>query len=474
MALKQFTICFDNIGEDRFLRNDEKYHDFLFSSDWNLFNTKNKKLIHLKDVLIPVYANFNFEEGEKYKGIPTGQSYIDEDGEIINHEVITLEDHPNRLKYKASNENILISSLRLAKSPALFFEKEDLSEYVFSNGFYIFNVRKNWNKKFIRFVLRTKRLKAILDNHIYRGIGISAFKEEDLLRIKIPYVLKKEQDKLVSQIEPIEKKIKYLKAKITPPRAIINKVFAEAFGLDTEKTSKIEQEKYFFISNDITSRNSNLRTSVRWNKIEPIQKILYENNPYINKLGKYITSTKNGWSPNCRETDTEYFVLGVNSISKDSVIKFDDLKTSNEQKTNLSEYYVKENDLFVSRGNTVDLVALASVVKNLPEDKYIIFPDLFIRIEVNDKELLKEYLAYLFNSIIGRFYFKYSAKGKNQTMVKISSEELNNFYLPVPPLNIQQKIIDEIKAELDIQEEIKNQIETERNKIDKIIEKAIS
>jgi len=37
----------------------------------------------------------------------------------------------------------------------------------------------------------------------------------------------------------------------------------------------------------------------------------------------------------------------------------------------------------------------------------------------------------------------------------------------------QQKIVDEIKTELDKQEEIKSKIESERNKIDEIIEKAI-
>ena len=41
------------------------------------------------------------------------------------------------------------------------------------------------------------------------------------------------------------------------------------------------------------------------------------------------------------------------------------------------------------------------------------------------------------------------------------------------PLKAQQKIVDEIKVELDKQEAIKNQIKRERNKTDKIIEKAI-
>lgn len=474
MGLKAFTISVADISKDPYLRSDEKYYSFLFSSDWNLFGSQRNNLISLKDILKDDYVLFDYQEDEEYKGIPTGQTYLDEDGDIKDFQLVTIDAHPGRLKFKVSNDNILISSLRLAKSPALFFGNQDLSEYVFSNGFYIFKVKNGWNNKFVLYILRTKKLKNILDNHIYRGIGISAYKKEDLLKIKIPLISKEKQDQIVKQIEPIEKKIRNLKAQIKQPQEVINKVFAREFDFDLDDINSTEQMKYFSISNDITYRNLNLRSSVRWNKISPIQTVLYKDNPFIEKLGKYIVSTKNGWSPNCRESDSEYYVFNVNSISKSSVINYEDLKTSDEHRNGLDEYFAKEGDLFISRGNTIDLVALASVVENMPEDKNIIFPDLFIRLEINEDYLSKKYLANLFNSVIGRFYFKYSAKGKNQTMVKISSDELHNFYLPIPPLKLQVKIVDEIKVELDKQEQVKKQIETERNKIDEIIKKAIS
>lgn len=164
----------------------------------------------------------------------------------------------------------------------------------------------------------------------------------------------------------------------------------------------------------------------------------------------------------------------MNCISKNGIVNYDDMKVSDQIRENIDSYFAKNGDLFVSRGNTVDLVALASVVEDMPDDKDIIFPDLFIRLDVDDNYLDKKYLAYLFNSIIGRLYFKYSAKGKNQTMVKISSGELNNFYLPAPPLDMQQRVVDEIKTELYAQEKIKSDIEAERNKTDEIIEDAIN
>lgn len=221
-------------------------------------------------------------------------------------------------------------------------------------------------------------------------------------------------------------------------------------------------------------RNEQIRGSYRWYKLQEIQNLLYKNNHHIFKLGTFIKEIKNGWSPNCKESDNLYAVFGIDALSKETTIKFDSLKYTNETKANISDFFVREGDFFVSRGNTTDLVALASIVEFSDVEMDIIFPDLFIKI-IFDKTLINNrYMAYLFNSIIGRLYFKYSAKGKNQTMVKISSSELNNFYLPIPSLHLQQKIVDEIKAELDKQEKIKNQIETERNKIDELIEKSIS
>jgi type I restriction enzyme S subunit len=225
MGLKTFNILLTEISKDSHLRNDEKYHSFLFSSDWNLFSSKSKKLIPLKEILFDDYTLFDYQEDNEYKGIPTGQTYIDEDGDIKDYQLVTADNHPGRLKYKISNNNILISSLRLARSPALYFENIDLSRHVFSNGFYVFKVKEGWNNKFILYVLRTNKLKNILDNHIYRGIGISAYKKEDLLKIKIPVIPKADQDLIVAQIEPIEKNITSLKTQIKQPQEIINKIF---------------------------------------------------------------------------------------------------------------------------------------------------------------------------------------------------------------------------------------------------------
>ncbi len=120
---------------------------------------------------------------------------------------------------------ILISSLRLAKSPALLFETLDFEEYVFSNGFYSFVVHNGWNKKYVLYLVRSKRIKENLDNNIYRGIGISSYRVEDFLRIEVRDTPLYEQNQTVEKIEVIEKEIEQLKETILSDQDIIDSRF---------------------------------------------------------------------------------------------------------------------------------------------------------------------------------------------------------------------------------------------------------
>lgn len=470
MGLKVFTVDFKELSKDSYLRNDEKYHEFLFSSDWNLFNSLHKKLIPLKNILTDDYNLFDYEEGEEYKGIPTGQAYLDEDGEIKDFQLVTAEYHPGRLKYKVSNENILISSLRLAKSPALFFENEDLTEYVFSNGFYIFKVNQKWNKKFILYILRTKKLKNILDNHIYRGIGISAYKKEDLLNIKIPLIPKSEQDKIVSKIEPIENKIKELKDKIKKPQEVINRVFARKFGFDLEKFEETKKIKSYYLDFFTFGNNRDLRNSVKFHR-EAGAFVMKELTEITNKKIKDFISEPivlgKGISPKEYDDDGDYFYISMANIknwqfeSEDSKLVSKAFSKKNMNKT------VSKNDILLARSGegTIGKVALID-----DEDLQGIFADFTMRIRLQNYNPLFAY--YYFRTEYFQYLVEINKKGLGNN-TNIFPNQIQEFPLIDIPLKTQQKIVDEIKAELDKQELLKQQITTERNKIDKIIEECI-
>jgi type I restriction enzyme S subunit len=218
--------------------------------------------------------------------------------------------------------------------------------------------------------------------------------------------------------------------------------------------------------------NSSLRFSYRWNKAGRIQEKLLTTSDDFVRLGKYIIKTRNGYSPECKESDSKTLVLGIDSISKNTNLSFDNPKYSDAAIPNKQEYTVCDGDFFVSRGNTTDLVALASVAHICEETEPVIFPDLMIRIDFTS-DVNKRYMAYIFNSFVGRLYFKYATKGKNQTMVKASAKELCDFYVPLPSLDEQQRIVNEIQAKMNKQNDVKSQIADLREKIDAIIERVL-
>jgi len=58
-------------------------------------------------------------------------------------------------------------------------------------------------------------------------------------------------------------------------------------------------------------------------------------------------------------------------------------------------------------------------------------------------------------------------------MVKISSSELYNFYLPIPKIEIQRKVVEKIKNQIKVQNSIDKEIEKNMAEINLIIEAAI-
>jgi type I restriction enzyme S subunit len=356
----------------------------------------------------------------------------------------------------------------LAKSPALYFESEDLLDYVFSNGFYIYKVKEGWNKKFILYVLRTKRLKDVLDNHIYRGIGISAYKNEDLKKIKIPLIPKSTQNQIVAQIEPIEKKIKELKAQITPPKEIINKVFAREVGFDLEKLGELKKEKFFEVNFPKISNYHSLRFDVK------NQKYLDVFNDIIKDFGssfflKSISKDKGKYGANEpakdgeKGIDTRYIrITDVDSVGN---LSDDDWKTAE----NIAEEYLLKDDdfLFARSGNTVGKTFLYDSNKH----EEAIFAGYFIKFNLDFTNLDKLFFLYYTKSFIYNFWIRGIVRIKGQP--NINANEYLELKIPNITLKDQQKIVDEIKIELDKQEEINKKIQTERSEIDHIIEKAI-
>ena len=333
------------------------------------------------------------EEGQTYKGIPTGQKYINKYGLIENYDLVGLDDCPNRIKYEITSNNILISSLRLAKAPATYFENIDLEEYIFSNGFYIFNVKNGWNKKYITKILQLEKIKSILDENIYRGIGISSYKAEDLLKIEIRDISIKDQLKTLKIIYPLEEEITKLILEKEDSQEIIDLVFKNYFGYDYDTFERLETEQTQFKKFDAFANNIDIRFSAKYHRKAGIFATdeLSKNSVKIKKALSNISMTGKGISPKDFEEDTECYYITMADISTWE-IDYQNLKTVSaeyEDKNSLKkpkgekESYstkVKKGDILMMRSGEGGIGKVALVT----QDINAIFSDFIIRFRFDE------------------------------------------------------------------------------------------
>ncbi|AXT63241.1 hypothetical protein D1816_23795 [Aquimarina sp. AD10] len=471
MGVKTTTFKFSDFSTHNLVRVDFKYLNFKknIELDYN-------KFYKVKDVLKSYYKGFAFkgkdfsEEGKIYaiKGDSFNQDFsID----YQNCSFLPDDFYSNGIydRFKVNKNDIIISLVgSIGKMVVVNDDKKSLLN---QNNIALQLNQDFYNIKIFSYLLKQK-IKILVDN-VYNGAGYSFLAIDDLFDIKLPVIKDEKQEIILKKIEPLEVEIKQLTSKINSQQEIINTVFTDFFSIDLIKAKEVDSKNIFQLSlSEISFRNSNFRNSSRWFKVQRIQEFLYKDIDCIEKLGTYITKTKNGWSPNSQEGGDGTPILGQEHFNTNTTLEVSPSKTTIKTRENIKDFYIKKGDFFVSRGNTIDLVALASIVKDEVAEG-VLFPDLYIKLEFDVEIIDEEYLAYLFNSFFGRYYFKYVSKGKNQTMVKISSTELDNFYIPIPDKDKQVEIVSKIKTQINAQKEIDKRIGEKQAEISAIIEKAI-
>lgn len=94
-------------------------------------------------------------------------------------------------------------------------------------------------------------------------------------------------------------------------------------------------------------------------------------------------------------------------------------------------------------------------------------------LRINSEKYNPLFFTYFFRSILGYFQIERDYTGMTN-QIELSTNEIANFYIPDVPLDFQQKVVDEIKTELQKQEEIKKKIEEKRSEIERVIKETVS
>jgi len=462
MGLKYFYIDFAELSRDFFLR-----------SDYDYFEIKNKLKLD-KTPKLKKYLTF-LETGKPI----TPEDYSEDETDnihIVVRNIVEGNFKENNLIYISDEKAEELEKFRIEKDDiviaissncgfSFYYDGNDKRNLTLSHYLARFKVNLDLiNPIFLNYYINSKILKQYFRS-VETGKTLKNLSKYYIKELPVLISDKEKQDQIVAQIEPIEQRIKELKAALKDPQLIINEVFAREFGFDLEKFEELKKQKFFEV--EFVGINTPLiRSTVIQNKISTnyLKAFLSARSIFLKDI--ILKPIKRGIQPEYTEDGVK--VIKTLNIQNGQIL-FDEVQFVSKDffKKNEEKAGVYKNDLLLtSTGMGRGKFALYEEEESCLADSHISI------IRFNQKRIDPKFLNYYCQSFLGVEQLKYieiHIKGTPE----IYEEQLKYFQIPNIPLSEQQRIVDEIKAELDKQEAIKKQIEEERNKIDEIIERAV-
>ena len=192
------------------------------------------------------------------------------------------------------------------------------------------------------------------------------------------------------------------------------------------------------------------------------KKVKIESKFDLIKIGQ-IASTQYGFTDKATDQgETRY--LRITDLNDDGSINLNNeakyINPSDETKT---QFLLENNDIVIARSGSV---GKSAIYKSEKYDK-MIFASYLIRLKADENKILPDYL---FNFTKTQMYWnQVDANSVAVTQPNLNAEKIKEFQIPLPPLDIQQKIVSEIEVLEAKEKKAKEEVENEKLKINEII-----
>ena len=176
------------------------------------------------------------------------------------------------------------------------------------------------------------------------------------------------------------------------------------------------------------------------------------------KIEEIIDSLDQGWSPACEKVPAALDEWGV---IKTTAIQFgvflqDENKKLPLNLTPRAQHEIKENDILITRAGPRSRVGVCCLVKKTRAK--LINCDKVYRIRVN--QVLPEYFVLLMNSPAYLEKMESTKSGINDSGVNLKQNIFVNMLIPIPSIEEQTQIVQEIEARLSVCDKLADTIQT--------------
>lgn len=188
----------------------------------------------------------------------------------------------------------------------------------------------------------------------------------------------------------------------------------------------------------------------------------------VQKTRNFLLSYQYGLSSKASLEPIGIPMLRMNNINN-SELNIDELKYITVPDERKSRVLLSKGDLLFNRTNSKELVGKTAVF-NL-NDEYT-FASYIIRLKLDTKKANVDYINYLFNSPIGRIQIDMISR-KVLGQANINAQELQDFIFPIPDLNTQNEIVQQISKIKDTANFLREKAELNRKQAIKEFEQEI-
>lgn len=172
-----------------------------------------------------------------------------------------------------------------------------------------------------------------------------------------------------------------------------------------------------------------------------------------------VSGPTNGFSPRAVDYETPVRSLTL-SATTSGVFKGEYAKFIADEISSDSDLWLRDGDILVQRGNTLEYVGVPAVYRGQPN--CYIYPDLMMKLRVSS-ELDTDYLYFAMSSEPARNFLRERASGTSGTMPKINQKTLKSLPIPIPPIQEQHRIVVKINRLMNMCNALEEKIDAAAN-----------
>lgn len=281
-------------------------------------------------------------------------------------------------------------------------------------------------------------LKAEWFNSILRAATAGSVRQNltfDLLgSLQIPLPTVSQQAAIVAHWRKSQAQIASARAWMEKKRAEIEARFLADLGLNVPSPNTAV--KYFAVW-----WRDFLRWSVSYSQQRQASVDITRGKFPVVALGSLLDFVQYGTSEKANRSDKGVAVLRMNNII-DGELEFSKLKHVSLSAAEAEKLLLKDGDILFNRTNSKELVGKCAVFHSAGD---FVFASYLIRVRADPSKAEPDFLAYAINSRIGRQQID-AVSRQIIGQANVNSTELREFQIPLPPLLLQRRIMDRVRA----------------------------